>query len=39
MKYKVEESKNQSITPFNQKWATSTSYKINYKIVYKLLDS
>ena len=38
MKYKIEESANKSFTPFVPKWTTSTSHKINYKIVYKVLD-
>jgi len=37
MKYKVEESTNQSFTPLEKEWTTTTSYDI--KIVYKVLDS
>jgi len=36
---KIKESDKQSFTPFVQKWTTNTSHKINYKIVYKVLDS
>mgnify|MGYP001213722737 FL=1 len=38
MKIKIKESANKSFTPFVPKWTTSTSHKINYEIVYKVLD-
>ena len=35
MKLKIEKSDAQSSTPINLEWTTTSSYKINYKIVYK----
>jgi len=32
---KVKKSATQSFTPLDWSWTTTTSYEINYKIVYK----
>jgi hypothetical protein len=38
MEFKIEKSDAQSSTPINLEWASTSSYKIKYKIVYKVLD-